>query len=111
MHFTQIPLIYIRVTFITSRCLLSFCEEFSCFNIHHRQLDHLRRPHLEFRHRLLRNPSPMQPSPHGLLKIHLLPYPRRRTNERTHAWHTSSRTCGQYGTTPPRWQSCWQPPC
>lgn len=44
-------------------------------------------PH-QTQHPLLHNPSQGLQGPHGLQKIHLLPYPHPRTSGQKHAWHT-----------------------
>ncbi|KAF4526368.1 hypothetical protein B566_EDAN014106 [Ephemera danica] len=56
--------------------------------------------------RPLRSPSRGQPSPHGLRRTLLPPYPHRHTSARRRAWRTSDRTCGLDEPRPQQWQWC-----
>merc|ERR1712227_185849 len=71
---------------------------------HRSPLPHLHPP--QSRCRPPRSPSQGLRDPHEPRRIHLPPFLHQHSDERTHAWRTSDRTCGQCGTSLPQSPCC-----
>ncbi len=87
----------------TCYCRMDKLEFGKGFNIHHFPRLHPRRSPF----RPLRNPSRGLQDLHGPRRIHLPPYPHRRTSGRKRAWRTSSQTYDPNEPKLQQWQWCW----